>query len=166
MARTTRYTAEIDVAAAAAELDPLLVEAVVVQESAGNTDAFRFEPQWWNRYLKRDPKSAGLNPRRVSSSYGLMQVMFPVAAERGYKGTPEGLFVPAVGLQWGCAHLAYLQSWSRTFDVPVAQQLQAMVASYNGGRGGNNPVTDHPLRSAGYARSVLAIRATLSTNHA
>ena len=42
----TRYFPEIVKAATDYKLDPILVEAVVVQESSGNADSFRFEPMF------------------------------------------------------------------------------------------------------------------------
>lgn len=160
----TRYTKEIIVAAKEHGLDPDVVEAMVLQESAGNTDAFRFEPDFWNRYLKGKPEWAGKNPRRVSSSYGLMQIMFPVALEDGMAvGTPpEMLFIPEVGLKAGCTRLQKLMVWADTgwpAVSPDARQMAALAA-YNGGRGGNTPA-DSPPRNGTYARQVLAKLADL-----
>jgi len=154
----TFYRKEIAAAAAIFHLDPLLVEAVVLTESSGNTDGFRFEPNFWNRYLKPYKQYVGQNPRRVSSSYGLMQIMYPVAIERGFpkSDAPEKLFVPDVGLYYGCKHLAFLFEWAKGFaDTTEQQQLDAVLASYNGGRGNNKP-TDSPKRNASYVRKVLA----------
>ena len=163
----TRYWTAIQEAATLFNLDPILVEAVVVQESAGNTDAFRFERDFWNRYLKMLSQYKDSNPRRVSSSYGLMQVMFQVAVEEGYDPTlaPELLFVPEIGLKFGCKRLRTLLDWADkgwpTLDAD--RRREAALASYNGGRGGNTPGT--LLRTGGYARSVLAIYAQLLTEH-
>jgi soluble lytic murein transglycosylase-like protein len=161
----TRYRAEIEVAAKAHQLDPLLVEALVLKESSGNTDSFRWERNFWNRYLKAKPEWRGQNPRRVSSSYGLMQIMYPVALERDYPKDwpPEYLFVPEVGLEYGCRQLRMLIDWAEGVGqgVGVDRRLQAVLASYNGGRGGNHPVKDNPLRNAAYAHSMLGILATL-----
>jgi len=167
MALRTRYWPLIQEVAAKHGLDPLLVEAVVVQESSGNTDAFRFEPDFWNRYMKGKPEHIGKNPRRVSSSYGLMQVMYQVALERGFSPSlpPETLFVPELGLEWGCRHLVYLKTWAESLGVSDEDALLATIASYNGGRGGNNPQKDKPLRRASYARDVLMKTAILAKEH-
>lgn len=160
----TRYRKEIAAAAAKYGLDPLLVEAIVLTESSGNTDAFRFEPNYYNRYLKPKKLYPGQNPRRVSSSYGLMQIMYDVARERGYPDSllPEHLFFPEVGLEWGCKHLRFLFDWAAEFpNVTEAQKLEAVLASYNGGRGDNKP-TDKPLRNASYVRKVLSNLTLLS----
>ena len=159
----TRYRKEIAVAAQEFGLDPRLVEAIVLTESAGNTDAFRFEPNFYNRYIKPYKLYLGQNPRRISSSYGLMQIMLPVAHERGFPPTdpPEHLFVPEIGLHYGCKHLRLLFDWAKDFAVSEDQQRNAVLASYNGGRGGNRP-TDTPLRNMAYVRKVSASLATLA----
>ena len=163
----TRYRNEIVTAAKAHGLDPLLVEAIVLTESSGNTDAFRFEPAFYNRYIKPYRLYLGWNPRRISSSYGLLQLMGPVAHERGYpKDQPlEHLFVPEVGLEWGCKHLRMLLDWADGFEASDTQKRDAALASYNGGRGGNRP-TDTPLRNASYVRKVLANLSLLKTGAA
>lgn len=126
----TSYRAEIEAIAAQFHLEPDLVEAVVLTESSGKTHAYRFEPGFWQRYLKGKPQYDGAVPERVSSSYGLMQVMYPVACELGFDDPPETLFVPTIGLYWGCRKLRSLLDWSK-------QDIDQAIAAYNGGKGGN-----------------------------
>lgn len=143
-------------------LDLWLVQGLIWVESRGRADAFRYESQFWLRYLATRPEYKGLNPRRVSSSYGLMQVMYPVARELGYTDEPEGLFLPRVNLHYGCQKLRGLIDWANTFlSVPPADCLLAAIAAYNGGKGGNVPGT--PLRpvNAAYAARVQAATNTL-----
>src|SRR6478752_2040666 len=143
------YRVAVDVAAAKVSLDPNLVEAVVLQESAGRAAAYRFEPAFWERYMKDDPKWFGMEPRRVSASYGLMQVMYPVAVEHGFTQDPEYLFVPSIGLEYGTVLLAELVLWARG-DVRKA------LGAYNGGRGGwDRPIPQH------YATSVMSFYNTV-----
>lgn len=158
----SRYWKEIAEIAAQFQLDPLLVEAIVLTESSGNTDAFRFEPDFYNRYIKPKKLYPGQNPRRISSSYGLMQLMYPVAIERGFldSNPPEYLFIPAIGLEFGCKQLRMLLDWAETFDATPQAKLEAAIASYNGGRGGNKP-TESPKRNASYVRKVFANLDTL-----
>lgn len=163
----TWFWKEIQVAAAKYKLDPILVEAVVVQESAGNCDAFRFEKDFWNRLMKPKPEYRGLNPRRYASSYGLMQVMWAVAVERGWSRDlpPELLAVPETALEYGCRQLRHLFDLLKT-KVPAAtneQMTHAVLASYNGGWGGNLPGT--ALRNQSYATQVLAKYAQLTVEH-
>ena len=162
----TRYFPEIVKAATDYKLDPVLVEAVVVQESSGNSDAFRFEPMFWNRLMKGKSEWAGKNPRRVSSSYGLMQPLYVVATERGYPKTlpPEGLFVPEVSLKYGCAHLRWMMDRIEA-RYPIASadsKLLAALASYNGGFQG--PDALRPANRT-YALSVLRIYQQLQQEH-
>jgi len=90
-------------------LDADLLEAQVLVESfRPHTDAFRFEPGIWSQ-LQRGALHPAIpidlttaNPRRIASSYGLLQILYVTALDRGYRGDPEGLFVPEVGLSFGC----------------------------------------------------------------
>jgi len=145
-------------------LDPLLVVAIVLQESAANTDGFRHERNFWNRYLKSRPEWAQANPRRVSSSYGLMQVMYPVAVERGLSRAmpPEALFVPALGLAYGCLQLRWLSDkMDAAYPLATVEaRRKAVLASYNGGFQGPDALRpDNRL----YAESVLRHFARLQT---
>ncbi|HEX7769694.1 MAG TPA: transglycosylase SLT domain-containing protein, partial [Dokdonella sp.] len=138
------YRAEVEIIANRHALTPDLVQAVCLVESSGLTTAYRPEPAFWERYLKGKPEWDGANPARVSASYGLMQVMFPVAVEHGMARTepPEYLFVPLIGLDYGCRVLAKRIEWARG-------DVRAALASYNGGQVGNAP--GGPLRNAAYA---------------
>lgn len=141
----TNYRAEIEAISSQFHLDPDLVEAIVITESSGKTHAYRFEPGFWQRYMKDKQQWDGANPERVSSSYGLMQIMFPVALEHGYKeNAPEYLFVPTIGLFWGCTHLRSLLDWSQ-------QNVNQALAAYNGGKGGNSTT---PYRNQWYVDRV------------
>ena len=153
------YQAEIATAAAAHGLDPDLVAAVVDQESNGWASAFRYEPDFWDRYLRNNAAWAKRNPREVSASYGLMQTMYTTAVEHGYAGEPWGLFAPAVALEYGCRILAGLMTWARGLYTGLASEegaavTRAALAAYNGGKVKNAPTG--PLRNAAYADQVLA----------
>lgn len=142
----TRFRSLIESTATRHGLDPNLVEAVVLTESSGNTRAYRYEPDFWRRYMASKAEWQGRDPERVSASYGLMQIMFPVAKELGYTGEPEALMVPSTGLEYGCLKLRKLLAWSQN-DVRTA------LAAYNGGVG-NNPLGG-TLKNADYADKVL-----------
>jgi soluble lytic murein transglycosylase-like protein len=163
------YKDAIRDAAAAAGLDPALVAAVCWQESGFNADAFRHEPAFWNRYLKANPKYRHLNPRRVSSSYSLMQVMYCRVLEDKMTDNdtlpPEHLFVPELNLRTGCQLLAELLAWAKARTTDPDRAIEAALASYNGGRGGNSP-TEPVLRNGKYAREVLAKLAILKSQNA
>lgn len=151
---TSPYRPEIDAAAAAHQLAPDLVDAVTRVESSGKPYAYRYEPAFWAKYMSVDAKWRGANPERVSASYGLMQVLFVVAQEVGFTSPdPEHLFVPAIGLEYGCRKLAQLLAWA---GGDVARAL----AAYNGGRVAN---VRRPFRNQAYADKVLAQMELLKT---
>ncbi len=122
------FRREVEAASKANHLDPDLVQAVCEVESAGRTSAYRYEPKFWTKYLKGKPEWAGANPERVSASYGLAQVMFPVAKEHGFRSDPEALFMPQIGVTYGCIHLASLMAWAKN-DTDKA------LSAYNAGKG-------------------------------
>lgn len=158
MITPTQYRKEIEAAAAEhGAIDANLVEALCLVESSGKTYAYRYEPAFWTKYMSVDPRWTGANPERVSASYGLMQVMYAVALEMGYgdqfNGEPEHLFVPSVGLRYGCAKLQSLLAWAK------GNTFQALCA-YNGGKKAN---TTTPFRNGAYAAKVLQARSDLIT---
>lgn len=149
----TAYTNLIRERASFWRLDPDLLEAQVIVESSGLTHAYRYEPNFWARYLKGKPEWDRQNPQRVSASYGLMQVMYPTATELGYVGPPEHLFVPEVGLDVGAHLMRSLLDWAHG-DV-----IKALVA-YNGGKG-SAMKEPYPTQPQQYANRVLKTRMTL-----
>lgn len=159
LALVSAYRDLIAAAAAKHGLDPALVDAVVQQESNDWASAFRYEPAFWTKYLANNPAYKNRNPREVSSSYGLMQVMFPTAVDHGFVGEPWELFDPALNLDLGVAHLAAQIKWASALYVGLegdrqAASTRAGLAAYNGGRTGNAPTG--PLRNREYADEVLA----------
>jgi soluble lytic murein transglycosylase-like protein len=137
----TPYRAEIDAAAIAHDLDPDLIAAIVEQESNGWTSAFRYEPDFFTRYLANKPRYRDRNPREVSASYGLLQVMYPTAVDYGFTGEPWELFAPTVGLEVGCRIVAALLLWARSVytglsvgEGPAVTRMA--LAAYNAGKGG------------------------------
>lgn len=124
----TDYRQEIEIAAATHGLDADLVQAVVEQESSYRWFAYRFEPAFFTRYLAHLPEYAKRDPKEVSASYGLMQVMYTTAYEHGFKGDAWDMVRPNVALDNGCRVLAKLLRWS---DGATEQAL----AAYNAGQG-------------------------------
>jgi soluble lytic murein transglycosylase-like protein len=122
------YRDLINAVAITFKLDPLLIEAICEQESAHKADAFRYEPGFYDLYLKSHPDYKGAIPRRVSSSYGLMQVMYPTAKQLGYQREPEELFVPHTNLIYGCQYYTHLLKWAK-------DDQKKALAAYNGGPG-------------------------------
>jgi soluble lytic murein transglycosylase-like protein len=149
------FDKEIREAAEDYGLNPKIVEAVVLVESSGFAHSYRYEPAFWARYMEGKSQWNGANPRRVSASYGLMQVMFVVALELGFTGDPEELFQPRVGLKYGCLKLRALLLWSRG-------NVDAALAAYNGGKVGN---AEPPYRNWTYVAKVHAKLAELDDHN-
>lgn len=113
-------------------LDYSLVAAVVEQESGWNTWAIRYEPGFYEHYVKGMTLSETEKHAR-STSWGLMQVMGQVAREHGFKGLfLSELCDPEVGLDCGCAHLF---SWLQR----VGGNTETALLRYNGGANPNYP---------------------------
>lgn len=141
------FVNEIAQAASGFQINDALLSALILTESSGRPYAYRFEPDFWRRYLADKPEYADALPARVSASYGLMQIMYPVAREHGFKDDPEMLFVPRINLFWGCTHLAHLLEWARG-DVDKA------LAAYNGGKGAGLKAPDYPSAQVVYIAKV------------
>ena len=97
------------------ECPAALILAVIEQESGGDPEAVRHEPEYMKRYEARCRDIArvcGLSLEAVATSYGLMQLMMPLAW--GYMGPdarkdPIGaLLDPNQNVRFGAAHLGVL----------------------------------------------------------
>lgn len=114
----------IDAAAQSSGLPRELVHAVCMVESSMNQWAIRYEPAYrWlygNHETMTDTEKTG-----QKMSWGLMQVMGAVARECGFTGWFPSLCDPAIGLKYGCKHLA--RFYARHKNWPDA------IASYNAG---------------------------------
>lgn len=148
----TDYRTLIEQYARAHGLPANLVEAVVIQESSGRADSFRFEKSVWG-WFEQNPKRAGFIARRAASSYGLMQVLFATATDYGFGLEPEYLFLPETNLQYGCLHLKQMLQRNHG-DVRLA------LASYNGGFGNR-----HGTQPQAYATSVLKHKGDVDAIH-
>ncbi len=98
-------------AATAVGLDPVLVCAVVEQESGWNPWAIRYEPLFFAKYvapLYTNNKVSATEAYARGFSWGLMQLMGQCAREDGLASTIElaALCEPEIGLAFGCAHLS------------------------------------------------------------
>ena len=107
---------------------PCYCMAIIWKESKGDPDAYRYEPAFHTRYLKgKEPwKSMPWydSPKRISASYGPMQIMYPVAYERGYRATPEGLY-GQTGFVWGMKQLEWLLARHKTWKMAVTRYCGA-----------------------------------------
>lgn len=112
----------------------LIVGGIIERESAWNPKAERYEPAFYDRYLRdneewqRRIEEHGWQICHVASSWGLMQIMFVTAWERGYRGDPSALVIPELSLLYGMKHLAWL--FARHEGV---SGIEDAVAAYNAG---------------------------------
>jgi transglycosylase-like protein with SLT domain len=152
----TDYHAEIVAAAERVLVSPTIIEAIVLTESAGQAEAFRFEPgiakQIADGRLKPKHLPANPLPRRIASSYGLMQILFITAGDYGFVGEPEMLFVPRLSLEFGCAYFAHVLKWA-------GGDYGRALSAYNGGIGmAKGP---GPWRNQDYVTKVLAMEQSM-----
>lgn len=117
-------------------LDPLLVCAIVEQESDWNPWAIRFEPGFFAKYvapLYTQSKVSATEAYARAFSWGLMQLMGQSARERGFANTfLPSLLDPATNLDWGCQHF--------TFKISQAGgDIRKALLLWNGGGNPNYP---------------------------
>lgn len=113
--------------------------AQILHESGYNPYAKRVEPGFMKRYghtVARLARKQGARTGRLwirapldfNASYGLMQIMWSTAVERGFTGTyPSELFAVSLNLEYGCAEL-HRQLVKAEGDLGVA------LDAYNDGR--------------------------------
>lgn len=84
--------------------------ATISTESSGNPEAYRYEPEYYNRYIKDGPDWKNNPyysfPKRISASYGLMQILYTTANRVGFRGKPEDLYDPASNIDAGTTYIA------------------------------------------------------------
>ena len=125
-------------------VQPALILAVVQQESGGRAGAVRAELGYLAKYghsskFNQIIKITGLAPAQIAASYGLMQLMLPLAwgyMSEGDKGPNAivALLDPENNVRYGSAHLAVLlkqvcSCMKRNIDEDV---VRAVAARYNG----------------------------------
>lgn len=131
-------------------LDPVLVAAVVEQESGWRPEATRYEEHY--RWLVVPAEGCGLEDsaaelRGQRTSWGLLQIMGANARSLGLSGPFEALLRPGLGLEYGCRYLA--QQLRRE-----GGNVRRALSRYNSG----SPASEAGLR---YADQVLARMARL-----
>ena len=148
----SQYRVLIEGVALQRDLDPDLLEAQVLVESADDPLAFRFEPAFYARYLKGKPQWVVWGPL-AACSYGLLQILGAVAIELGFSGPPTDLFHPNTNLFWGAKKLADLRD-------ACDGNIHAAIAAYNGGLRANQTP---PFRNQAYLQKVLDTQVQLTT---
>ncbi|MFA5378624.1 MAG: lytic transglycosylase domain-containing protein [Dehalococcoidia bacterium] len=164
MAWTDAYDPHFCVAGKKYGIKKLILKSVAIIESSLRPDAYRFEPAFWDSYLKDKPEWNKYDPRLVSASYGLCQIMLPVAVELGLTEggdmakVAESLKDPLINITL-CAKLL-----RKHIDKATEKRygdkfywlsnLQVGLARYNGG-GFKNPDENGDLRNNKYVRKVM-----------
>lgn len=109
------------------KVDTALIRAITQVESVFNPFAVRFEP-----HLKRAKWYTNTIPEKYKDdqyaycSMGYMQVLYGIARDYGFKGTPQDLMSPDNSVHYGTKHLAnFLKRWKKVEDA---------ISAYNQGR--------------------------------
>lgn len=84
------------------DLDPVLVCAIIEQESGFDPWAIRYEPAFYTKYVEPLKGLSVTEAHGRAFSWGLMQCMGQVAREVGYKGQFAQLCSPETGITIGC----------------------------------------------------------------
>ena len=138
----------------------LLLKALAIRESALQPDAYRYEPKFWEKYLKDNPEWEGEDPAKVSASWGLCQLMFVVAVELGFgkNRTGEELCDPVVNIELAAKKLRLIWDTLNKYGTCIKHYplhpLTICLCRYNGG-GWKNPDDDGKLRTQKYADKVM-----------
>lgn len=130
-----------------------LLKAIGVVESNLKPNAYRFEPKYWERYMKDNPEWKDRDPKEVSSSYGIMQIMYPTAVAAGFTGPPEELFNPVISIRLGAKLFMSWYNEALKLKGCKAWPTEIALARYNGGKVGN-PRDDGTLRNQEYVDKV------------
>lgn len=131
-----------------------ILKAVAVVESSMNQMARRHEPVFWEKYKHKFPELADRDPEEVSTSYGLMQIMYTTAYGMGFRGPGIELYNPVINIGYGARLLNRLlneivyEPWYRHLPMTIA------LCRYNGGSY-KNPDKDGSLRTFSYSQKVV-----------
>lgn len=120
------------------DLDPNLIFATIMIESSGNTYAVRQEP------------------RIHDASYGLGQLLYNTARGIGYRGTPEGLFDPAVNID------LIAKYHKRNFDHYKELNPVELTTAYNTGSPYKRPTAGHIAKFEKWYNSLANLEVDLS----
>jgi soluble lytic murein transglycosylase-like protein len=126
------YKEPIDTVAEDLDIPKELILATIATESAGQAQAKRYEPAFYERYIRNNKKYKHLpwfdEPERISSSYGLMQIMYTTALAMGFPEElePEDLCDPYTNIHFGCLYVLHQKAQTNLEPIKV-------TAAYNAG---------------------------------
>jgi hypothetical protein len=141
----------------------LLLKAIGICESALDPRSYRFEPAYYDKYLKGKPEWAGRDPAIISASHGIGQIMFTTALALGLTGKSdedirESLYNPVVNIALMSKLMRQLVN--RVITDKVVEEfiwlspLQVSCSRYNGGSY-KNPNDKGILRNQKYVDKVF-----------
>jgi len=159
---TTDFDKHFCVAGKKWDIRKLLLKSIAINESSLNPQAYRMEPLFWERYLVNNPEWKDKDPKIVSASWGLTQIMFTTAWAFGLTGEIEkvrdDLLDPMINIML-CAKIM-----RKLIDKSIEKRYtdryywlsnaQVALAQWNGG-GKGNPSEDGTLRNQKYVRKIL-----------
>jgi soluble lytic murein transglycosylase-like protein len=138
----------------------LLLKAIGIQESSLKTRAYRFEPAYFEWLKKKQPgRWDARDPRIVSASYGIMQVMYTTAVGLGFDEDfdPEDLYNPVLNIEAGARVFRANLDGIEKEGVHVKYGIwpyRIALARYNGGPW-KNPDEQGVLRNIEYVNKVF-----------
>ncbi len=109
-----------------------VILATISTESSGEPNAYRHEPAFYNNYIQNTTQWKNSpyhdKPKRISASYGLMQILYTTAYSVGFRGEPEDLYDPALNIEFGTKYIASdVQRKQHEWDPPK------IACAYNAG---------------------------------
>jgi soluble lytic murein transglycosylase-like protein len=153
------FEAEIKAAGKKHGIDPELINAVIMAESAGDPNAIRFEYHNYlsgayhiRPYSKVKPKISSLQTERMgqSTSWGLMQVMGFNARGLGFRRRwLVELCRPDIGIDLGCKILARLLKKYDIVEDAVSAYNQGSPRKQENGEYTNQAYVDHVMGRTG-----------------
>ena len=154
--RLKRFEREFSYALNKYYVDPALLAALVIQESGGNPDAYRHEPEYQTKYVTGQARwnrarALGWTDDELATSWGLTQVLGTTAWEMGFKYPPDKILDPASNLTLGAKYLRM------KLDQYKGNTVEALLA-YNGGDGAVIAYREGRPYNLNYALNVLALR--------
>lgn len=144
------------------KLEKLWLKALAIIESSLNPRAYRFEPAFWEKYLKNHPDWKDRDPKIVSASWGIGQIMFTTAWALGLRTQPdeamaEDLCNPVINIELYAKllrqNLDKLQKDKLKLKFSWLDMFAVALARYNGGSL-LNPGEDGKLRNQSYVDKV------------
>lgn len=122
-------------------IDPVLIMAVVCQESRGRTNAIRFEPSCYKNNIVIAPNIIAAKLYITTEtekvlqccSYGLMQIMGSAAREFGFTDVLTELLNPHEGLFWGVKYLSHcLNRYNGVIDDAISAYNSGHISKIDG----------------------------------